>query len=189
MTNKNDIKVFYSLEKAKEQYESININELIMILSPERKFYIKSQNENSDIEFIEVVDENLEDNSDIKGSQNVSIDLFTINKEIISQLNDMTEEELKSKEKIISEFIKLKNNKFYMLYGKEISYFTLFNIKYSITGKTGKEIISCLKEIGTIKSIDLEKDKNTVEIWVKPFNDEEATCLYLFPYDLGVVEI
>lgn len=188
MTHENNVRVFYSLEKLKENSESISLNEVTMILSPERKFYIKSQNENSDIEFIEV-NENLEDNIDIKGSNKVSIDLYTMNKEIISQLNDITEEELKAKEKIISEFIKLKNNKFYMLYGKEIGYFTLFNIKYSITGKTGKEIISCLKEIGTIKSIDLEKDKSAIEIWVKPFNEEESTCLYLFPYDLGVVEI
>ena len=72
-----------------------------------------------------------------------------------------------------------------MLYGKEISYFTLFKIIDS--NDFGYEVIECLKNIGIIKAIDFTETKDAVEIWVE--NDDGPTCLYLFPYDNGIVEV
>ena len=72
-----------------------------------------------------------------------------------------------------------------MLYGKEISYFTLFKIvepQYF-----SYEVIECLKNVGDIKAIDLTEDKDAIEAWV--IADNEVTCLYLFPYDLGIVQV
>ena len=78
------------------------------------------------------------------------------------------------------------NNIYYMLYGKEISYFTLFRVIDS--DYFGYEVIECLKNIGAIKAIDFTETKDAIEIWVENENDE-PTCLYLFPYDNGIVEV
>ena len=72
-----------------------------------------------------------------------------------------------------------------MLYGKEISYFTLFKLKQ--VDSFPHEAIDCLQNIGPIKAIDLTEDKDAIEAWVMA--DDEATCLYLFPYDMGVVVV
>lgn len=70
-----------------------------------------------------------------------------------------------------------------MLYGKEISYFTLFKLLDS--QYFANEVIACLKNIGAIKAIDLTEANDAVEIWVETENG--PTVLYLFPYDNGVV--
>ena len=51
----------------------------------------------------------------------------------------------------------------------------------------GLTVIDCLKSIGPIKAIDLTELEDAVEIWV--VSNDEPTCLYLFPYDNGVVKV
>ena len=51
----------------------------------------------------------------------------------------------------------------------------------------GAAAIECLNNIGSIKAIDLTEDKDAIEAWVMA--EDEATCLYLFPYDMGVVVV
>lgn len=116
---------------------------------------------------------------------NMSMGLYDMNKQIIAQLPTLTEDELKEKKYSIDALGAKYNNEYYMLYGKEISYFTLFKIvepQY-----LSYEVIECLKNVGEIKAIDLTEDKDAIEAWVMA--DGEATCLYLFPYDLGVVQV
>lgn len=116
---------------------------------------------------------------------NMSMGLYDMNKQIIAQLPTLAEDELKEKKYAIDALESKYNNEYYMLYGKEISYFTLFKIvepQYF-----SYEVIECLKNVGDIKAIDLTEDKDAVEIWTMA--DGEATCLYLFPYDLGVVQV
>jgi hypothetical protein len=72
-----------------------------------------------------------------------------------------------------------------MLYGKEMSYFTLFHIIDA--SKFGKEVLDILKEIGPIKAIDLTSTFDAVEIWLHYM--DSPTCLYLFPYDTGLIEV
>jgi hypothetical protein len=78
------------------------------------------------------------------------------------------------------------HNKYFMLYGKEISYFTVFKIiepQY-----LGEDVLSCCLNVGPVKVMDLTEAGDAVEIWVQPENDE-PTCLYLFPYDSGIVQV
>lgn len=120
----------------------------------------------------------------VEGS-NISMDLYDMNKQIVAQLPTLVEDELKEKKYSVDALNSRYNNEYYMLYGKEISYFTLFKIvepQYF-----SYEVIECLKNVGDIKAIDLTEDKDAVEIWV--IADGEATCLYLFPYDLGIVQV
>lgn len=113
----------------------------------------------------------------------INMGLYDINKQIISQLPTLTEFE--DKKNIIKSLDEKFENVFYMLYGKEISYFTLFQIIHS--EKFGDEVIDCLKNIGDIKAIDLTEAEDAVEIWVHGENG--PTCLYLFPYDSGLVKV
>ena len=77
-----------------------------------------------------------------------------------------------------------------MLYGREINYFTVF-------AKHGKweletlalAVTECLANIGPVYSIELTAEKDAVEIWVKDIHQDLLTCMYLFPYDGGIVRI
>lgn len=122
------------------------------------------------------------DNSGLK------LNLYDLNKSIISQLKDLNEEQLYAAMKTITVFAEGTNNKYHMLYGKEISYFTLFVKDFYAKESLGKEVINCLKNIGKIKSIELTENKDAIEIWICD-SENELTVLYLFPYDNGVIEV
>ena len=120
----------------------------------------------------------------VEGS-NISMGLYDMNKQIIAQLPTLTTDDLLEKLPLVEELHDKYNNEYYMLYGKEISYFTLFKLKQ--VESFPHEAIDCLQNIGPIKAIDLTEDKDAIEAWVMA--DDEATCLYLFPYDMGVVVV
>ena len=56
--------------------------------------------------------------------QGLNMNLYDFNKSIVAQLPDI--EDFNEKIDLINEFYQVSNNQYYMLYGKEISYFTLF---------------------------------------------------------------
>lgn len=119
----------------------------------------------------------------VEGS-NLELGLYDINKQIISQLPALTDFS-----KAIVDIRELHGkywNKYYMMYGKEISYFTLF--KVCGLNDFGQDVIDCCANVGIIKSIDLTETNDAIEIWVQP-EEAEPTCLYLFPYDNGLVEV
>ena len=109
--------------------------------------------------------------------------LYDMNKQIIAQLPTITD--LAEKEEVINKLHQNWGNYYYMLYGKEISYFTLFEM--GAANQFGLTVIDCLKSIGPIKAIDLTELEDAVEIWV--ISNDEPTCLYLFPYDSRVVKV
>lgn len=117
-------------------------------------------------------------------SSGFELGLYDINKQIISQLPTITD--FTDKEMIINELHLKYGNYYYMLYGKEISYFTLFEM--GAANKFGATVVECLESVGPVKAIDLTEAADAVEIWVISKNDE-PTCLYLFPYDSGVVKV
>lgn len=114
----------------------------------------------------------------------VEMGLYDMNKQIISQLPYL--EDFSKALENIRTLHGTHWNKYYMMYGKEISYFTLFEIiGYN---DFGNDIIDCCTNIGPIKAMDLTESGDAVEIWVQP-TDGEPTCLYLFPYDSGIVQV
>ena len=113
----------------------------------------------------------------------IELGIYDMNKQIITQLPALTN--LDEKAQLINELDNQWRNKYYMLYGKEISYFTLFVMKERCV--FGHEVIECLKNVGVIKAIDLTEENDAIEAWVD--NEGEATCLYLFPYDNGIVQV
>lgn len=118
---------------------------------------------------------------------NLSVSLYDLNKTAIPQLPPLTQEQLDKIPELLNTFCEECRNTFYMLYGKEISYFTLFVKNSDMTNETFAEVVlDCLRMVGSIRAIDLVDVGDAIEIWVVNENNE-ATCLYLFPYDLGVV--
>lgn len=74
-----------------------------------------------------------------------------------------------------------------MLYGKDLSYFTLFKLNSINTKDFPNKVLDCVKEISdSIKSIEFVNN-NAVEIWIK--KEDNIYCLYLFGYDNGLIEV
>ena len=114
----------------------------------------------------------------------LNLNLYDLNKQMVSQLPKL---EIKDNHKtMICDLCNKYKNKYYLLYGKEISYFTLFEVRdenYFLN-----LILDCLVSIGELKVFDETENKDAIEIWVQQDNGE-STCLYLFPYDTGVVQV
>jgi hypothetical protein len=116
----------------------------------------------------------------------LNLGLYDLNKQIIDQLPILSEKELSDKKAVINQLHEKFNNEYYMLYGKEMSYFTLFKIANSKF--FGDEVIECLNNVGDVKCIDMTEPGDAIEIWIQS-ETQEITCLYLFPYDTGLVVV
>ena len=113
------------------------------------------------------------------------LNLYDLNKQLISQLPPLDEVRIQETIKALNDWRKAN---LYMLYGKEISYFTL--ISHDESGKAdfdtfGDSVVTVLNEFAeSIFAVDILND-SAVEIWVN-YNGE-PTVLYLFNYEDGMV--
>ena len=60
-------------------------------------------------------------------SGEISMSLYEMNRQLINQLSDYNEEAWSGAEKILKEYLEKHNHSYYMLYGRELSYFTVFH--------------------------------------------------------------
>ena len=125
-----------------------------------------------------------------------SIRLYELNRSMIKQQGPLEEKDIKLKMNMLKEFSNT-FEKYSLLYGREINYFTLFvkDENWELES-LGIGIIECLNNIGTIYSIEYTKEKDAIEIWVEvetntdtEENEKLITCIYLFPYDAGIVKV
>ena len=120
-----------------------------------------------------------------------SIELYELNRSIIEQQGIIKEEDIARAMNDIKYLVASTDNKCYMLYGKEIGYFTLFmrdSYNWEIES-LDLAVMECLVNVGPIYSIELTAEKDAIEIWVKDTQQDLLTCMYLFPYDNGIVRI
>lgn len=118
---------------------------------------------------------------------NLQMNIYELNKQLISQMAALSEEDLEDSKQLIRGYFQEHENEFYMLLCKDISYYTLFYIVDYITEPAAAdEVIECIKDIGTVKSIDRTED-GAIEIWAQP-GESDPLVMYLFPYDMGVIE-
>ena len=121
--------------------------------------------------------------------KNMQLNLYQLNKQLISQMPAYnTEDDLEELErKITSNCI---HSNIYLLYGKEIGYFTLFERKF-YSGDAdyttiGKAVLDCLRNITKkIYFFDFNETANSAEVWID--YQGETTVLYLCDYTNGVV--
>lgn len=76
---------------------------------------------------------------------------------------------------------------YFLMYGKEIGYFTLFKRDDNSTEKFHEVFKDCLSSVGDLKACDVTENEDGIEIWIKTKDTQTITCLYLFNYDEGVV--
>lgn len=125
-----------------------------------------------------------------------NISLYELNRSIIKQQGPLEEKDIKLKMNMLKEFSNT-FGKYSLLYGREINYFTLF-VKDENWELESLDlgVIECLNNIGTIYSIEYTKEKDAIEIWVEveinpdtEKSEKLVTCMYLFPYDAGIVKV
>ena len=121
----------------------------------------------------------------------MNMSMYDINKQVISQMPCLTIEEFEGKREIFNEYHFSQFANYYMLLCNELRYYTLFHTKMACEGEEldslSSEIMSCLISFtDDIKSIEITDDKTAIEIWIT--KDEETYVMYLFNYDLGVIE-
>lgn len=117
----------------------------------------------------------------------LNLNLYDLNKNIISQLNTLTYSELFDKMSIIAEYYDNSNNDFHMLLCRDYNYYTLFNKKQNAEHGFAKTIHDIITDIGGVYSIE-PTSEGAIEIWIRPIEEETPLAFYLFPYDAGVVD-
>lgn len=111
------------------------------------------------------------------------LNLYSLNKQIVAQLPPFDIQRLEDAKETLKNW---KNKDIpYLLYGKEISYFTLFYPTDENEDSFVDCVFDCLAAVSnTIYSFDVVNE-DTIEIWIEYEN--EATVLYLFNYIEGIV--
>ena len=116
-------------------------------------------------------------------SGNLNLSLYELNKSAVRQLPDYTDKDFSAATERIEEYVK--NDKFFMLLGREFNYYTLFMREPSMEETISEAVIDCLKNIGPIKSIEQTQGESAIEIWVMV--DDEPIVMYFFCYNEGVI--
>lgn len=119
----------------------------------------------------------------------VGMPSYEIMKSLVDALDKMNNKEIQEKKELIIDWKKQFKDRFFMLLGKEISYYTIFeqSTVYEVPN-LAEGVIECLENLGDILYIEENDDRTAIEIWIRR-NNQEPTILYLFPYGHGVVQI
>ena len=121
--------------------------------------------------------------AELKGSE-VQMNLYDLNKQIMAQMEPYDIEKWEQAEIDIDNWEKEIQAKYYMLLCKENSYYTVFvDDGYEFHG-LGAAVRECLEFVGDVVGIEITTGK-VIEIWIREM--EDSYCMYLFPYDEGVV--
>ena len=117
----------------------------------------------------------------------LKLNLYDLNKSIISQLKPLEKAEIFGKAQSIRDLRHNSKNKHYMLLCRDYNYYTIFVEKendefYNLSDA----VLTVAFELGKVYSIEKTED-GAIEFWIKPTGEEEPYAFYLFPYDAGVV--
>lgn len=119
-----------------------------------------------------------------KPKTSYGVNIYDINKNMYMNCAPIAPADLDKFAPKIRDFGASQANDYYMLLCKEISYYTLFCIDCQVKDKFETMVIECVQDIGDIVDIIINEDN--IEFWTR--KDEEVRCIYLFPYDKGVVK-
>ena len=109
-------------------------------------------------------------------------------KNSISGLDPFTKQQYLNTQMKIDEWDSQENKEFYMLYCKEINYFTLFRRTNDENNRClSKEVMLCLSDIGDLLYVEEIDNETPIIFWIKAKEEELITEVYLFDYTQGVV--
>ena len=120
-------------------------------------------------------------------NEGISLNLYELNKNVVNQLQPMTNEEIKEKIETIENLRTETINYHYMLLCKDFNYYTIFEYEETSYQSFGEVVCDIISELGKIISIDPTETRDAIEIWIVPNEEETPYVFYLFPYDAGVV--
>lgn len=131
----------------------------------------------------------MEENKKVNGKGEISMSLYEINQNIISQLPEYNNEEINNLQNKINEWEgKYSSNHYFMLLCNDIHYYTILHSSPALNNdfsSLGQAVVELLLERDfTIHSNEILEDH--CEIWIKT-QAEETFVFILFPYDQGVV--
>lgn len=116
-------------------------------------------------------------------SKEITMSTFDINKQLYSQAEALTN--FSDTKKTLEELSSCSD--YWLLYGKEIGYFTLFKYKHDHEESLSEVVFDCLNYIADeIKGIEVLED-GSIEFWIKVKDSDLITVLYFFDYQNGVV--
>ena len=121
------------------------------------------------------------------------MNLYEYSKLFVNGMSKISEEDLKIGKTLIKNYLKERDQEFYMLLCREIYDFSIFqNELYKTEDWNSEEFFSAILDCFAnrnmvIKSIDRAEDTAAIEIWVQA--EDQPFCFYLFPSDLGVIKI
>lgn len=107
----------------------------------------------------------------------------------MSQLPALSKEKETEALSLIQEYSKsATSDTYYMLLGRDINYYTIFDISPNNGGATplAATVLECAKDVGSIVDVSLN-ESNAIEIWVK--TEQDAICLIFFDYSQGVIPV
>ena len=118
------------------------------------------------------------------------MNMYEMNKQLMLQTGKpLTQEEIDTAQEVIDNWFNWVIDTYAMLLCHERRDYTVFHLyetqNLHPTEIAAKELIACLKERGTIYSIEKTEDE-AWEIWLKI--GKEFYCYYLFRYDNAVIE-
>lgn len=135
-------------------------------------------------EFVSVGD--FSEDAEKSGITQLNLNLYDLNKTLVSSLPEPTEDEMKKLIKVINNYHEQKNETYYMLLCTDYNYYTiLYSDPTTKCDSLGVSVIDCLNNCGKIKTFDDNKNAGAIEIWVDIKDD--IYMFYLFGYDEGVV--
>ena len=120
-------------------------------------------------------------------NKGLELNLYDLNKNVISQLDPLTKDEISMKISILNDYCRQTNNIHYMLLCRDFNYYTIFEYDSMLTFPDfAGAVCTIITELGEVYSIEVLED-GAIEIWIKPVDEESPYAFYLFPYDAGVV--
>lgn len=118
----------------------------------------------------------------------LKISLLELNQAIVNQLPAYTDEQVQEAKQVIFQYSRrdYANARYFMLLSNELKYYTIFGMKSGVLcPMLEDEVIGCLQDLGTIKSI-AKNDNGAVECWIT--TDNNSYPLYFFDYSKGVIQ-
>lgn len=126
-------------------------------------------------------------NLENKENSGLELNLYDLNKSIISQMTPLSISEINATREMIINYYNNSGNIYHMLLCRDYNYYTIFTHDHMKTFPDfSGAIATIITELGDVYSIE-EADGGALEIWIKPDGEEMPYAFYLFPYDAGVV--
>lgn len=126
---------------------------------------------------------------DTNATVSAGLTLYQFNQAMTAQepLMDLKDEEvLKTILDKITEYITSNSeSKFFLLYGRNIHYFTIFERELPMVDPN--PVLEAISTVGGLISISIDEKNKALEVWVRT-SAKDVELMYFFPFDSGVVK-